>query len=80
MDSVLRAWVPRCFSRGGCGRIVCRDGETRPPGGMGRQREAGVNSAARSTEHVFIVLGIACTCGTWLSARKTLRVRLHCSS
>lgn len=49
-------------------------------GGTGRQREAGASSAASCTEHIFVVLGIACTCGTWLNARKTLRVRLQCSS
>lgn len=42
--------------------------------GVGGQREAS------GTQLVLVVLGIACTCGTWSNARKTLRVRLQHSS
>lgn len=42
--------------------------------GVGGQREAS------GTERVLLVLGIACTCGTWSNARETLRVRLQHSS
>lgn len=41
--------------------------------GVGGQREGS------GTQRVLVVLGIACTCGTWSNARKTLRVRLQLS-